>query len=294
MSNFQLPSWSARNPLGIVALFISLIYGVSALLLGTSVDNLLPRNQDRLVFFIVLFPIAVLGAFLWLVSRHHRKLYGPGDFRTDEGFLGVERPPEALGEKYISEGDATTEEADALPDPAEEQDELAQESEAEAEPSPESARTSRIAQAYLIEGLAFQELQKEFSGSVRREVAVRTPRGTVIMADGVIETPTLRILVEVLHLRRRKNLTNTVVSTIARMINISKEMQSFENVRIAPLVAIVIGDNVDEESVKRIVGISPGIYDDVIVRTYRSSELLVKYGISLNQTSEPSTVPPAQ
>ena len=31
---------AARNPLGIIALFISLIYGMSALLLGTSVDSL--------------------------------------------------------------------------------------------------------------------------------------------------------------------------------------------------------------------------------------------------------------
>ena len=41
----KFPNWSARNPLGIIALFISLIYGMSALLLGTSVDSLAMFNQ---------------------------------------------------------------------------------------------------------------------------------------------------------------------------------------------------------------------------------------------------------
>src|SRR5262245_17829050 len=87
MAEFKLPTWSARNPLGIIALFISLIYGMSALLLGTSVSSLLPANQTVLVYFIVVFPFVVLSVFGWLVSRHHTKLYGPADYRTDKGFL---------------------------------------------------------------------------------------------------------------------------------------------------------------------------------------------------------------
>ena len=82
MAEFKLPSWSARNPLGIIALFISLIYGMSAVLLGTSVKNLSSANQTILVYFIVVFPFVVLGVFGWLVSRHHTKLYGPADCRT--------------------------------------------------------------------------------------------------------------------------------------------------------------------------------------------------------------------
>jgi hypothetical protein len=72
MNDFKLPSWSARNPLGIIALFISLIYGMSALLLGTSAKNLSLENQTKLVYFIVGFPFVVLSVFGWLVSRHHR------------------------------------------------------------------------------------------------------------------------------------------------------------------------------------------------------------------------------
>ncbi|MEJ8827105.1 hypothetical protein WKW80_34815 [Variovorax humicola] len=75
----------ARNPLGIIALFIVLIYGVAALTLGIS--SLEPDERRPMVWFLVLFPVLVLLTFGWLVSCHHEKLYGPGDYKSDESFL---------------------------------------------------------------------------------------------------------------------------------------------------------------------------------------------------------------
>lgn len=75
----------SRNPLGIIALFIVLIYGFAAITLGFN-DNLQPEDRRPLVWFLVLFPCAVLVLFGWLVSRHHEKLYSPSDYRSDEGF----------------------------------------------------------------------------------------------------------------------------------------------------------------------------------------------------------------
>jgi hypothetical protein len=37
-----------------------------------------------------------LGAFLWLVAKHHRKLYGPGDYRTDESFSNAGGDPSCI------------------------------------------------------------------------------------------------------------------------------------------------------------------------------------------------------
>lgn len=81
----------ARNPLGIIALFIVLIYGFAALTLGMT-STLQPTERLPLVWFLVLFPVLVLAAFAWLVSQHHEKLYAPGDFKSDDGFLeGVKK-----------------------------------------------------------------------------------------------------------------------------------------------------------------------------------------------------------
>lgn len=65
----------ARNPLGIIALFISLIYGFASLLLGSSADKLTEAERWPIIIFIVLFPVMVLVAFYKLVTHHHGKLY---------------------------------------------------------------------------------------------------------------------------------------------------------------------------------------------------------------------------
>lgn len=77
----------SRNPLGIVALFISLIYGFASLLLGASADKLDSLERWPLLIFVVLFPFAVLFVFYKLVTEHHGKLYSPSDYKTDDSFL---------------------------------------------------------------------------------------------------------------------------------------------------------------------------------------------------------------
>jgi hypothetical protein len=76
-----------KNPLGIVALFIALIYGFATLLLGVAANQLSPEERQPLIWFVVLFPIVVLGVFYVLVTRHHGKLYAPKDYQNDDSFL---------------------------------------------------------------------------------------------------------------------------------------------------------------------------------------------------------------
>jgi hypothetical protein len=79
-----------RNPLGIVALFISLIYGFACLVLSTSLNNL-QGDQERLplIWFIIIFPIIILISFIYLVIYHHEKLYSPSDFKEDDAFIKI-------------------------------------------------------------------------------------------------------------------------------------------------------------------------------------------------------------
>lgn len=75
----------ARNPLGIVALFIVLVYAMAALVVATG--GLTPSERIPIIYFLVSFPVIVLGVFGWLVSRHPEKLYAPSDFRDDKSWL---------------------------------------------------------------------------------------------------------------------------------------------------------------------------------------------------------------
>lgn len=74
-----------KSPLGIIALFIVLVYGFASLVvgLGTGIsEHIIP-----LIYFMVFFPVIVFIGFLWLVAIHHNKLYGPSDFKNEDNFL---------------------------------------------------------------------------------------------------------------------------------------------------------------------------------------------------------------
>ena len=78
-----------KNPLGIIALFIVLVYGFAALV-TTFASSLSPGERLPLVWFLVLFPVLVLVAFVWLVSRHGGKLYGPADYKDEENYIRMQ------------------------------------------------------------------------------------------------------------------------------------------------------------------------------------------------------------
>lgn len=89
----------SRNPLGIIALFIVLIYAMAATLTW-----MLDREERQpLIYFLVLFPLPVLGVFGWLVSRHGGKLYAPSDFRSEENYLRAQHPPAPPSAQHVEE-----------------------------------------------------------------------------------------------------------------------------------------------------------------------------------------------
>jgi tetratricopeptide (TPR) repeat protein len=77
----------SRNPLGIIALFIVLIYGIAGLVFGIASSHLDAVQRWPLIWFLVIFPPLVFAGFIWLVTKHSLKLYAPSDFRDDESFV---------------------------------------------------------------------------------------------------------------------------------------------------------------------------------------------------------------
>jgi Holliday junction resolvase-like predicted endonuclease len=290
IEKFKMPSWSARNPLGIVALFISLIYGMSALLLGTSINALSPINQTILVIFIVTFPFVVLGVFGWLVARHHMKLYGPSDYRTDKSFLDAlgTLPPSEVGKRLQREvaesNDPQITSGDVDPTSS---DRRAQDSKsAIINLAAGSGKSFRLKQAFMNEALVFQALQDEFRGSVRRNV--RLPNGREI--DGIIETGDGSIVVvEVKFIGSATRNVADVFYTIERQVNrIAADFSSLEYAkRTRIVVALVIdGDpklfsranDVFEKYRKRIQAMAE-------LRLYSVQELFDAYGFPADSAS---------
>lgn len=79
----------ARNPLGIIALFIVLVYGFASLVTAFA-GSLTLYERLPLIYFLVGFPILVLGVFSWLVSKHSGKLFAPADFKNEDNYVRMQ------------------------------------------------------------------------------------------------------------------------------------------------------------------------------------------------------------
>lgn len=55
----------ARNSLGLIALFLVLVHAIASLVVGAS-PNLDAGDRRIIVWFLVTFPVLVLGVFGWL------------------------------------------------------------------------------------------------------------------------------------------------------------------------------------------------------------------------------------
>lgn len=101
----------ARNPLGIIALFIVLIYGVAGLI--TAFSGTLEANERIiLILFLVIFPFFVLVVFTWLVSKHSEKLFSPSDFKNEENYVKMQMTAVASLTAATRKSDNLTSEAD--------------------------------------------------------------------------------------------------------------------------------------------------------------------------------------
>lgn len=100
----------ARNPLGIIALFIVLVYGFASLVTAFA-SSFTVSERIPLIYFLVTFPILVLGVFAWLVSRNSGKLFAPSDFKDEENYVKMQMAVVASLTAASAKGDNVTSEA---------------------------------------------------------------------------------------------------------------------------------------------------------------------------------------
>jgi hypothetical protein len=164
----------SRNPLGIIALFIVLLYGIASLLLGLSGQNLEPAQRWPLVWFLAVFPLVVLLVFAWLVAHHHTKLYAPKDFARDESFFRVltaeDHRARLENEIESLQADELRAEAGAAPGAA-------------LQASP--ATTTDIRRTYVLaEDLVLRKIESELGVPIRRQSKIEFG-GAEMTFDGV-------------------------------------------------------------------------------------------------------------
>ena len=101
----------SRNPLGIIALFIVLVYGFASLVTAFA-GTFTPAERLHLIYFLILFPVLVLIVFAWLVSKHSGKLFAPSDFRDEENYVKMQMAVVASLGAATAKGKSTVSESE--------------------------------------------------------------------------------------------------------------------------------------------------------------------------------------
>lgn len=245
----------SRNPLGIIVLFIVLVYGIAGIVFATSAEILNEQQKYIIVWFLVLFPLVVLFSFLWLVSKHHTKLYAPQDFSDDTNFFRL-LTPEEQKEKVKENIDLITE-----------KDEEPEHLEIEVELEDNIKRSILTA-----EELAFNEIQNEFSTSIKRRVSL----GETMQLDGMFVHQGTGYGVEIKFIKNR--LSKPALKSQLNQIGHRLRKLNYKNFKV--LLVFVVEDielfdkNGTLEFIKRVTDAISLVVD---VRIYSLKELEEKY-----------------
>ncbi len=111
MNNLGDKSNFFKNPIGVIGIFLVLTEAIASMVIVKSSLN--DIQNTILVIFIVLFPCLVLVAFYLLVTRHHKKLYSPSDYRDEKNFVNTYNNATQRDEiKRIGDSEELNEEVD--------------------------------------------------------------------------------------------------------------------------------------------------------------------------------------
>ena len=133
------------------------------------------------------------------------------------------------------------------------------------------SKSERIRGAFMAESLVFIDLQTIFRGSVKREVIIDAPDGT-LRVDGVIYTDSGIIVVEVLHVPSTGDKQQYSRALSKKYWRLS---QFFGNKRFKVVIAVVF-DKIPDDVDDFVGGLDRSRVD---IRFYELDKLLSKYGL---------------
>ncbi len=273
--NFGLNKFSeaaknfSHNPLGIIALFIWLVYAIAALVMMYSINSLLPHESVMLLSFIILFPFVILFVFYKLVTKHHNKLYAPKDYRTDDAFYKC-----ASIEEQRKQRESEIEE---------EQQELKQEEKGFESKHAVVKTAEGIREKYfLAENLIIRVLEAEMKVSIKRACRLGPEKGSPIIDGIFFENDQLNIIEIKLITAPRFALIgiSKFLSQLTSYYVGLKEKNVFPR-KMSVLLAVVVDEMPDQRLLKlrieRVVDKYPNIKVDV--KLFDFKELKQKFGI---------------
>jgi hypothetical protein len=266
----------ARNPLGIIALFISLIYGFACLVVTSEAADFEYSLLAPLVWFLVVFPVLVLVAFVYLVSKHHTKLYAPSDFKdennfwkplttakinerlTDEAILIDENYNESeISQETIQDDEVNNQVTVSVPSTSKVENDsnhkaiiLPEKCNKKNTPNEIEKREKYFNNVkneyFLIEELAIRKVASELNAKIDRHVQINFANGVSIETDGVSFIKNKLYLFEVKYIKG-DHISSAMIQNIRRIIERAETVNDIKT----KFVLIVVHDSKNGEDIKK-------------------------------------------
>jgi len=168
-----------KNPLTVIAIFAAI-----AEISGTTVLPFIePGNQGLYVWFLMLFPVFLVGIFFLTLNFNHKVLYAPSDYKNEDNFLKSFRraTAEEWEEKYREEYEEAAEETrtEGKQDAGNHADQGQRNS------FNRDRNSMLMANAFLAERLAINKLSKDLNLDFKTDVRFETPSHRKIIFDGL-------------------------------------------------------------------------------------------------------------
>lgn len=256
LNNSTAVSNLVKNPLGIIGLFILLVYGIASLLLGLGGKTIFSENQVWLIIiFLVLFPVFVLFVFYELVTKNHQKLYSPRDYHDDKSFLdalGMERVSEAERQQKLENESLLLEENVAKAEDNTVKNVVIEATGMQlttntgnvtAKSSNESRvinHSQRMNEIRLLEEQAILKLEKKFNVRFDREVKFNFNDITLIADGGYKDKDNNRVVIAEIMIVRHPMITDRISSIILKCIQLQ---QSLGNTNLELIFGLIIEED---------------------------------------------------
>ena len=193
--NTKLPT--VKNPMTIVALFAGI-----AELAGTVVLPFVAGdNQSLYIWYVMLFPVLLVALFFLTLNFNPNVLYAPSDFKDEQNYMDLFRPPSATEkvrdvEEKLLHDQPTNLASGSKSDAPHDADGVMRVSDGPTKHIINHLLSDVPGGFKLIEDLVVEKLTTEFHVKPRREVAlVNAPRSPIL--DAVFEAEEGLIIVEV-------------------------------------------------------------------------------------------------
>jgi hypothetical protein len=89
------------------------VYGFASLVTAFA-GSFTSAERLPLIYFLIAFPILVLGVFAWLVSKHSGKLFAPSDFKDEGNYVRMQMAGREMLERLKAYGEIVDREKEAV------------------------------------------------------------------------------------------------------------------------------------------------------------------------------------